>query len=342
MKKNILIIPVLSLLFAACEDPFIYVPREKGDTLIINALLRTDDTTHTVWLSRGLPGTSAKMEDAQLNCYINGLFMAKGELNSRAREPRSSQYLLPVKIQPGDEVRLEATCGTLRASATAVAPQPAKINLIKTASVQYKGDYQKKIGHYLACKLLLQDIPNEANCYRVEVVGSTTTTYGEYYEHYTAPVGPVSHKIDFSFREDPILNGEYVNPNDEGLSGALDFFSSAVFNGSCSFKDTDFADDSAEVTVYIPDEARRYKNYVDYYQKADYLRLQFSLLTISNEEYNYLDAINRYKSLGNERPFYDPIPIPSNVEGGLGFFSIATASSCYVEQVPFTEVEVWH
>lgn len=55
--------------------------------------------------------------------------------------------------------------------------------------------------------------------------------------------------------------------------------------------------------------------------------LQLSLMTLSLEEYSYLNALNAAGVWGFEGAFLtEPVTFPSNVEGGLGLVSVASAS----------------
>ena len=343
MKRTSLIFPILALLAGACTNPLDFQSNQEADVIILNARLRTDDTTHTVWLSHSLPNTVKPMDDAQLACYVNGEHVADGKLTKIDYSGSdNSPYEFKARIQPGDEVRLEVTCHGLRAQATATAPQPAAITaVVDTTWSWYSADFQTGQDQSLACKLRLQDRPGENNWYRITVSGSADVTRDAEYKDFYGNILPNNFRVDrsirFSFRDDPILNDGYQDP-DSDLSDLLDFFSSAVYNMYCTFSDRAFADSQADVTIHISDYELAYYKYVEYYhhEKSDHLSLHFDLLSLSSDEYLYFEAYNRYDIYGEMTPIYDPICFPSNVEGGLGFFSIASVSRLTLEPVPFT------
>ena len=56
---------------------------------------------------------------------------------------------------------------------------------------------------------------------------------------------------------------------------------------------------------------------------------------ISFAEYHYLKALNNLSNLGYDAvPFFEPTTIPSNVDGGLGFVSVATDSDPVKIRIP--------
>ena len=354
MKRSTIIFPILALLASACTNPLDLQSSQEPDVIILNAMLRTDDTTHTVWLSHSLPNMVKPMDDAQLACYVNGEHLADGKLTKKDYVASyNSAYEFKARIQPGDEVRLEVCCHGLKAHATATAPQPAAITaVVDTTWGQNTPDFFVGDTRMLSCKLRLQDRPGEDNWYRLSVSGSAEITRDREQEAYDLggedPI-PVSFRrenpVNFSFRSDPILNDGHADPASE-LSDLLDYLNSSVYSKYCTFSDHAFSDGQGDVTIRIPDFELRYYDYVHSYdyETSDHLSLHFDLLTITREEYLYFDAFNRNDTYGGMYPIYDPICFPTNVDGGLGFFSIESACRLTLEPVPFTgkDADEWN
>ena len=330
MKHSILIFPVLALLAGACTNPLEIKFDQAPEVLILNAMLRTDDTVHFALLSRGLVDEVVPVPDAQLRCYVNGALVAEGKHIQQESELYTSRYEFPAKIQPGDEVRLEAVKGSLRASAKVQAPQAAPLVAVDTAYV-YDSPYFSSMA--MRCRLQLQDLPDQDNWYRLSVLYETdrTDTY-HYYDDFQR------HFINFGFKEDPILlDGYSKDPGKRNdITGLVT--GDELSNVYCSFRDDSFADGPAEVEIHLPMLRNSLHFVQEIFDHETYTfepnhvtmiaSLKFTLLTISKEEYDYLTQINKslYNSL-DLGPFEEPIHVPSNVEGGFGFVSVEAAST---------------
>lgn len=319
MKKIFPIISILVMTCSACINKLDYQSDLEEDVIIMNALLRTDEKVHEVWVSVGqLDNIAVPREDAHVKCYINGKFIAEAEFDRVITGAKRFKFF--ADIQPGDEVQLKASVGSIQASATATAPQAAQIVAVDTFHVE-KSPYflsSRSGASAFGCRLQVKDNPGQQNWYRLLAE----------YEHRIND-GVVLHRNSvFEFYRDPILQdiyppfGEHGNPFD-GLVPSNDK------NVFCAFRDTGFADRTAEVEVHMQyDQINLGSDFgsVGVYVTEKVLR--FILLSISQEEYDYLVQIN--KSLYTDQSFnvlQEPVRIPSNVENGLGFFSIATASS---------------
>lgn len=82
---------------------------------------------------------------------------------------------------------------------------------------------------------------------------------------------------------------------------------------------------AAEVEIHVPKNNIHFVR--DHWVTSTHPALQLSLMTLSLEEYSYLNALNAAGVWGFEGAFLtEPVTFPSNVEGGLGFVSIASAS----------------
>ena len=91
MKKNLAILPLLALLAGACTNPLDYQSGQSASVLVMNAMLRTDETTHVIWLSNSTVDKLFVVEDAELTCYINDEFVAKA-IPVRPTEPVDDNF----------------------------------------------------------------------------------------------------------------------------------------------------------------------------------------------------------------------------------------------------------
>lgn len=312
----------LLLALSACTNPLDYTSGQQPEMIVMNAQLRTDETRHSVFLSRGLIGAAKPLPDAQLDCYINGTFLTRARpcpqdstgTSTYMGTNYAAEYLFNAELHPGDEVHLVAASGTLHASATVTAPQSATLAAVDTLSVPVSPysvlytSYGQEYTEALVCRLRLEDRPGEQNWYRICV------DLGDERDH---------HSVRFGFNRDLILNDGYKS------SDAFDI-GQAPGNNFCSFSDKQFADGTAEVEIHV------LKNNILYVKKnwtrAEHPALRLRLLTLSLEEYTYLGAINAADVWGFDGAMLtEPVSFPSNVEGGLGLVSVASASDILLE-----------
>ena len=339
MKKTLPILAFLALIAGACTNPLETGFYQAPEVIILNAMLRTDDTVHFALVSRGLTDDVLPAPDAQLRCYINGTLTAEGTCVPQENEYHTSRFEFPARIQPGDEVRLEAVDGSLRASATVTAPEAAPLVAVDTAYVE-DGHYGHSSG--IRCKLQLQDLPNQDNWYRLSVRYERERDKSIYAQgaHRQDP-------LNFGFLEDPILRDGYSTETQRSNDITQLFSGVTTTNAYCSFKDEPFADGSAEVEIQLPRVDNSHYSIFPFFDLETMTtvyhtvvmtaRLKFTLLTITKEEYDYLTQLNKslYSSL-NLGTLQEPIHVPGNVEGGHGFVSVASAST-QVMTLPLVE-----
>ena len=330
MKKTLPILAFLALFAGACTNPLETGFYQAPEVIILNAMLRTDDTVHFALVSRGLADDVLPAPDAQLRCFVNGTLVSEGTFSPYESSTYASRFNFQASIQPGDEVRLEAVDGSLRASATVTAPEAAPIVAVDTAYVKDSPYYTPEA---MRCRLRLQDLPGQDNWYRLVVMNEKNRTDSLHYYDYRE-----QQFVNFGFMEDPILRDGYLRDSDKGNDIMQLFAGISIPNAYCTFKDVSFADSSAEVEIHLKDPGNSVyavdKSYDPETQAFVPNRvtltvsLRFTLLTITKEEYDYLTQLNKslYSSL-DLGPLEEPVHIPGNVEGGLGFVSVASAST---------------
>lgn len=340
--KHLYPITLILLLFCACTHQLDYKNDQESWILILNARLRTDETKHAVWVHLGTLNAVYPTTEAQLACYVNGV--PTGDVIPRDTTNDDSPFYFEAVIHPGDEVRLEATFANLHASATATAPQPAVLVAVDTMSVnEYPYDrYYGMTGTALRCQLLLQDNRDEANWYRLclDYDAEQTDCFPEYHE---ADRTFHIHQIPkFMFDKDTVLNDGYPTFEESRSRQSIYSSSTYIYNQFCSFRDIDFANVQALTTLYVPSyQLRAYDHSEELTHDGQIIRpirtirrprLKIRFLTLSQEEYTYLEALNRGQAQGYDWFFLtEPLLIPSNVQGGLGLVTVASASDITLE-----------
>jgi len=325
MKKILLTLPVLALALCACTYELDYISDRDTELIVLNAMLRTDQTEHVVWLSESRCDGILQLSDAQLRCYVNGTLVAEAEETPEEITRVAGKYVFSAEIRPGDEVRLEASYKKLKAQATAIAPVPALLAGVDTASLARSPYYFS--GKYdcptLSCKLRLQDIPDQPNWFRIHVHYDEMGLEDPFHQLY-------EHGINFDFNRDPILCDG--NPQPLKIDAYQELISALSRETAyCKFRDSEFADKTAEVEIQIRKTEFDYFKYVlfkpDGTSMTRVKNLHIDFLSISKEEYDYLVQYEKANTDGDFELYREPVHIPSNVEGGLGFFSIASPST---------------
>ena len=318
MKKAIFIFPVLALLAGACTNDLEINFNHEPELLVMNAMLRTDESFQSVLLSLSRADEAFALKGAQVDCYVNGELVAHGEGHpADYRESLVGQYTFNAEFHPGDEIRLEARKDALHASATVTVPQPATIVAVDTVSLARSPYFALDVNPAaLACRLHLQDFPGQPSWFRLEA--SIEETY-----HPDGYSPRHKERIRFGFEQDPILlDGHLAQQGGNSFSELFDSMNTR--NIFLTFRDTAFTDGIGEPEIHIP-----YSELDDLYSFDPDVRkekdIQFHLFTITEEEYDYLAQVAKSRAT-DMGVLAEPVHIPSNVEGGLGFVSVSAVS----------------
>lgn len=358
MKTRILPIFFLLAVLTACdrELPF---PATEGDLIVLNALLSTDEPEHIVHLAVSSPESGNRpLTDAQVLCTVgDGPAVRATEISSTSSLQKSAQYSFEAQIRPGDRVRIEVAGAGLRAVAQTVAPQ---------APLPATADTLTRDGR-MHFTLHVQGRPDRADYWQLRLA------FREQYriDHYWRDRNPYPEDEHFEFTpgmyintseseseqelpldpgEDPILNDgytpqavidRYYNTN----AGFL--FEFSPVNKTRIFTDHRFAGDGADVqfstdaTPLLNSEYGQARDWMIRYHYHCTRTLTVRLLALDEAAYAYLDAINREKSRnGFNYLLVEPVIFPTNVEGGLGFLSVASATPLELA-LPETDIEDW-
>ncbi len=353
--KKIIYITLASLIMGSCST-YIELDNDLPEKrLILNALLSTGNTTHDIFLHERVDSYGDKkyealepVSGATVTCYVNGeaVAVAKEYNDSEADHwydeyvLRTRKYVLEATFKPGDEIRIEARRGDDAVYAEVTAPEPVEIELlgVADANVDYNQHVVKWGDEYT---IAINDIKGEDTWFRVgNSPRSMEMTYHFYYRDGTQiqPGGTESHvdNAHLYIEKDPILNDGYM-PNDREILSNLN-----PTNTYRVFTDSQFKDDRAEVKLFIDDDCYSYYYFHDEWEKAtsvDVIQEQTIIIeTISYDTYCYYRALNAAEIWGYKIDFIsEPVIIPTNVSGGLGFVGIATANTLTYDLPPYTE-----
>ncbi|MDO4165265.1 MAG: DUF4249 domain-containing protein [Bacteroides sp.] len=353
MKHLIIHIAIISLSFTSCEREIDIIPDAQESMLIMNAQLLAESNENVVYLHLSEGNHIGTLSEGTLTLYVNGeavespTALLPTDIIPRKDNQTPSTYewllkdinykkfRLTTVLHPGDQVRLEATAenGKYHAEAETVVPNPVNPIQVDTCSVQIRqfGSMRR----YRRLLITLQDRPNEKNYYRLEV-SNTFRAHSEYYAIcYDQDGNPLTDEegfyvttlkdtiVDYTSydlinREDIILTDGHT-ATDQDEENALVPYIDNQYN---IFTDARFTDYSTTLKVYNDLILPEY-TYTDY--EGDYrpLRITVRILSLTENYYRYLQALNCLDDDDYNDTLMEPISLPNNVENGLGFVTVS-------------------
>ena len=329
MKKIFILYLLAVSATISCIYDVSYEPKEVEDHIIINAQLQAGSGPHTIYAGVSKTKTVAHLSQAQIHCYVNGKYVCDA-VEDEKHPNMQSPYTFQALLEPGDMLHIEVESEKGNVFSDAVVPYPnGKVHSI---------DYSEK-GDDIGFTINIEDIGDGKDYYML----CCRHRYVRKVRIYISPNSYIlreksySESIELAHTDDPILDGAYLgSANDE-----RDILGTGIPNIYCIFSDERFTGTNASIKVSIPKEkalstALDYEVYLDHDIVTTYHWLDFSICSISKEEYDYLAAINALKAFNfSSADLLEEAPVvPSNVSGGEGFVSI---SSCNWKTITITE-----
>lgn len=347
--KRALYTAIAAIAAAACTSTEYLDVDNLDPVLVINAQMTAQEDVHTIHLSSSSRSRVSPVPDGSVSVRINSgaPIAATWQAPEEGYEEfSSSKFVFSQKLNPGDIVEVTGKKGSM--SATATVTVPAEPNLIDveynhdvkhaTASSDsfFGGDgfyepywpyaepnpYDASAWHEV--KIKFADAPGDTH-YRVSVLLETSLTTDEGTE---SQIG--SLYLDTS--SEPVLST--ASSSDGGILDAI----AEDSNRYCVFKDDLFKDKEYTLKLYFQETQIMYsRKYHDYegghYDEETGLWIEpdlpegwsykanilVRLYSISQDQYIYLKAMD-LSDLG--MLFSEPVSIPTNVDGGMGFINV--------------------
>lgn len=334
MKRDFL--PLLLFLAAACTNTIPYDFGQVEPQLMVVGWLDQASSEQTLRISLSEGGLVVPVEDARVVCAVNGTEVA--DVSGKAAEHLS----FPLSLRPGDLVQLsfEANQGGYKAtSALLTVPEPVAISRVDTARVTIR--YTDWSERYLQVHADIPDRKGEDNWYSISLREITEGTYS-FRDGGPDLVVTVDSPRYIMEMDDPILldgngassnelldytgNGEFACFSDRQFRDATAHIRMNAFS-SWNNEGVDFESLGRElVKVYGPGLDSREP---DSCTARHWLEVRLS--HCSQEAYDYLRALRTLSSRSYRPEIVEPVVIPSNIEGGVGFVSIVHTASARVE-----------
>lgn len=362
---------VAALLLTSCENEIPYNPGNQKPLIVMNAMLDAGEVENFVYLHLSEGYSIGKINQATLSLYVNGQLaeepqpMTPQEIYEGLSEEtygkdlyeqiikniNYKKFRLHTHFKPGDNIRLEATAenGKYLVSSEVIVPQPVpdiQVDTCITKIFQWSSmrDYRRIL-------VTLHDLPNEKNYYRLDIQNN-------YHVNARYPVPSLnedgSQETDedgtplywykdtiFNYtdrelinREDIILTDGHISHSDQDEENEM--FPS-ISNKYNIFTDNQFPNSSATLKVYTALGLDYLSGYDSVYSRL--LSLSVRVLSISKEEYLYLKGLNCMDDDDYDTTLMEPVSLPSNVQGGLGFVGVSASAEVNME---FPESPRWN
>ena len=256
MKRTLLIIiTAAALLLAACQNTIRYEYDINDGKITLLGQLSSVDSVHSVFLSMSYPDRIDSLADATVSCYVNGerhqaskvhpgyqeqYDIITQEITMVPRENRYTEYRFQAGFKPGDDVRIEASKGDMKAWVELEVPQPGKIVSVDTVTVVKKWSYQDIDGtdtyeqEYVEFTIRLKDAEGTDSYFTLDAVMAEVTKLfsGELITETLQSAG----RLDYETFHDLILEDGYS-------SGIGDMFEDLLpVNSTHCFSDKMFQD----------------------------------------------------------------------------------------------------
>lgn len=307
MKKQSFIYMIgMAASLLACENELPFRDKPQAPQLLMNAFLEAGKDENDVSLHIVDGNGTTTFSEGTITVYVNG---EKTEETTVKGSPYWSRHAVKSHFRPGDRVRLEAAVEEekYRGSAEVLVPQPVEESLrVDTLRTQLKaGDVMRDCLRY---RITLHDRPGEKNYYRlvIEKQIRRTTPEGETFVEV--------QELDIINQEDIVLTDGHLTTSDDDEFGILDV---TIRNVRNVFTDSRFQDGPYTLNVYT-----YYPDFQDWgSDRKNHIQVDVAvrLLSITEAQFRYMRAMNCLDSEDYNATFMEPVIVPQNVSGGLGF-----------------------
>lgn len=364
MRK--IVIWTSALLLSACTNVIEYDFVGVEPQLVVTGILKANEKEHTVYMSVSRNGRIEALKEGTVKCYVNDVQVAEesgefagGDMYDYMLEYENkpegwwhaggdfdtpNQLILKFSADfvPGDNVKLEfeADGGKYKASTPVLSvPEPVSFSKVDTSRVMMsKLDEMDK--EYFRFTADLPDRKNENNWYCVEALKQCTGLM--HFADDGPDRGPFETKsvMHMDKIDDLVLLDGNTPGNDLisfGSTGQGDFavFSDALFKNETAHLRMNYL--AEDYFFYSPYSDNFYLMLDHYYpgelgrdRKSLHMTVSFSLLVSNCSEatYHYLRALRTITSESYTPQIMEPVTVPSNLNGGIGFVDIVNTTYC--------------
>lgn len=351
MKRFLIFIALLAAV--ACENEIPYDFGEAGPKLMVTGFLYAGEAEQTVYVSLSEGGTVSGVGDATVRCYVNGTLAATVSAHSDDKARGAQYHQLPVSFKAdftvGDVVVLEVEAAGHKAFTPELTVPAAPIveKADTTHTTVTHADWSEEVVRFTVD---MTDRKGEDNWYALNLVKEVTGTFSFEDGRPDIPVVRRSYPmISHSSLTDPILldGNMALTDVDLDIMDYMDYLGDGRFE---TFSDQLFRDGPARLVFDSPMQF--------YYPGADpdllfeVLRqdfgnevswsaewpvreisrtLEVQVHGCSKDAYLYLRALRTVRSNGYNPVLTEPVTIPGNIIGGIGFVDILNTAAVRID-----------
>lgn len=313
---RLLALPLLVLAASSCVKTLVVLPDSEDWDIVLNAAFNTDEGNQTVFLSRAAGMETAPLKGARVTCRVGGMsYIAAEEEDDEAyRQYYAASYVLHMPtLSPGDEITVTAECEGKRASATVTVPIPGDITQFRALPLLKNIWFTARLTD-----------PGEGEDY-FQLEGWWEREWQEEQEDGETATHLYRDPIWLNVRGDAVLSEG--RPSGDGDSIVDDVLDGLYGDDRVLFSDSRFS--SGKASVRFSTELDEF--YTGSGEKPR--RAFFRLTTYTPEHYRYMKAVSASDILDTPEllMFIEPVSIPVNVSGGLGFVSACSWKEISVE-----------
>lgn len=307
MKRQLLIYAAsVALLFPACENELPFRDKPQAPGLLMNAFLEAGQAKNEISLFIIDGDESIPVSDGFVTLYVNGEKQEEAEVY---RGTYTSYCTLESPLRGGDRIMLEATVeeGKYTGRAEVQVPLPIE-DPIRVDTLRTPLKVGSTMEDCLRYRIAIHDRPSEKNYYQLVI---------ETHTHRTIPEGETYTEVEpleIYNQEDIVLTDGHLTSSDDDEFGILDM---TVRNVRNVFTDSRFTDGSYTLNVYTYYPA--FWSWSDDWKNRIEVDVVIRLLSITEAQFRYLRAMNCLDSEDYIETFMEPVIVPQNVSGGLGF-----------------------
>ena len=336
MKKFAILISLF--LSVSCLTEEIIKIGDDTPVPVMNAQLHAGDTLHRVFLNLSRLDRVEPLNEAVVKVYINDALAATAEWVEMEEIYSNSEYIFKADFNPGDRVRIEATKGSFHAKAEVTVPPAPSILSVKYEKVQQG---EEELNFEYRYYVQIEDASSEDSFYRISM--DKDVTVENYYKDNPVPKITKSdtHYVSVYNSDEPVISDGWMKEveDDEDIMSLLSslFMIENQFN---IFTDERFRNET--YTLKLRSDNLGFVSDFDYAAERIVCNptVNIRVNSMSFLEYRYLISLCNFDTVGTDVNFIsEPISLPSNVEGGIGFVSVES-SACYSIEMPSWEQDL--
>jgi len=310
MKRLIFIL--LPLIAASCVKEIYVVPKEDDWEIVLNASFRTGKAVQQVYLSSSTALETTPLHGAAVTCETGGVQYNATEFTDYKDAHTAMYGIEGMVFAPGDVITLTASKDGRTAKAKITVPGRGAISDIK----------KLRTSDRIWFSATLTDPSSDEEWFGLQSVLRI--------QRGKNPVTEEDGTLRINARLDPILmdgkpaESETGSLLDEIINGIFGedriLFSDRNFKGGKA--DVRFFSNVSDITMRLPAEPEEDEN-----QRITGLKAVFTLTTYSKSHFRYIqasDVADLMSSIPEIMMFIEPVVLPANVTGGLGFVSATT------------------